>query len=275
MLDLRAAANVTMATFSQAWTGSGSPVGFIIAISDASSGTGKLISVRGGSSGSTERFYIDRNGNGFMQNSLSCPNLYGLNNSTPLGIRNQTSSTSTINMDIVSIGRDRGVTNVMQSTAPSGTTNWVAVYPTYAQGTGATTINNDILVDRTETTIGTGTEQNLINLKVAGTSKFKVSNAGVMTVGGGVAQGGGIKHIRQTTGSIATASSALITITWATTFADANYTVVATVLDATTASASLEVVHIETQSASAITVRVKNTAAGSLTGTLNVIAIHD
>jgi hypothetical protein len=72
----------------------------------------------------------------------------------------------------------------MTNTAPSGTTDWVAIYPTYNQSAGATTINNDLLVDRTETSIGTGTEQNLINLKVAGTSKFKVDNTGKLTITG-------------------------------------------------------------------------------------------
>ena len=89
------------------------------------------------------------------------------------------------------------------------------------------------------------------------------------------ADSGGIKHSRVTTGSIGAGATALVTVTWGTAFADASYTVVASVLDSTAALASLSVVHIESQSASQVKVRVSNASAGNLTGTLNVIALHD
>lgn len=98
---------------------------------------------------------------------------------------------------------------------------------------------------------------------------------GSLSVGTGVSQGGGIKHARVTTGSIAAGASALVTLTWATAFANGNYTVNASVVDATAATASLSVVHIESITASAITVRVVNNSAGSLTGTVHAIAMHD
>lgn len=100
-----------------------------------------------------------------------------------------------------------------------------------------------------------------------------VDNVTVNT--GVVADGGGLKHARVTTGSIGAASSALVTVTWTTAFADTNYTVVASVQDSTAAILSLTVVHIETKTAAAVEVRVQNTSAGSLTGTLHVIAMHD
>lgn len=84
-----------------------------------------------------------------------------------------------------------------------------------------------------------------------------------------------IKAERVTTGSIGAGLSALVTLTWAAAFADANYTVQASVVDATAAVASLRVVHIETISATAVAVRVENTSAGALTGVLHVTAIHD
>ncbi len=86
---------------------------------------------------------------------------------------------------------------------------------------------------------------------------------------------GGFKHARVTTGSVSAGSTALVTITWSTAFADANYTVTADVLEATTSSLSMSVVHIESVSASAVTVRVINNAVGALTGTVQCIAIHD
>jgi hypothetical protein len=87
--------------------------------------------------------------------------------------------------------------------------------------------------------------------------------------------GSGFKHSRVTTGSVAAGSTVLVTVTWSTAFADANYTVMASVLDSTTTSLSLSVVHVESITASAVTVRVLNNALGALTGTLHVIAVHD
>lgn len=87
--------------------------------------------------------------------------------------------------------------------------------------------------------------------------------------------GRGVKHGRVTTGSVPASSSSLVTLTWAAAFLDANYTTTCSVLDATAATAALRVVHLETQSASAVAVRVENTSAGALTGTLNCMAMHD
>lgn len=101
-------------------------------------------------------------------------------------------------------------------------------------------------------------------------------NASTLNISSGVANnGGGIKHQRITTGSINATSSALVTVTWTTAFPDTNYTVTCSVQDATAAALSLVVVHIETLSASAVAVRVANTSAGALTGTLHIMAIHD
>lgn len=84
-----------------------------------------------------------------------------------------------------------------------------------------------------------------------------------------------MKTKRVTTGSVTGAATSLVTITWDTAFADTSYTASVDVLDATTTSLSLTVVHIETQTAAAITVRVLNNAVGALTGTLMATGIHD
>lgn len=104
-----------------------------------------------------------------------------------------------------------------------------------------------------------------------------LSITGETTIGAGgiTANGAGLKHGRITTGSIAAGATALVTLTWGTAFADANYTVSAEVEDATTTSLSLSVVHVESKTSSAVTVRVINNSVGALTGTLNIIAIHD
>ena len=105
---------------------------------------------------------------------------------------------------------------------------------------------------------------------------WTVNSSGVPTVGTGVnKRGHGIAHQRITTGEIAAGASALVTVTWSIPFGGTSYTVVASVLDATTAAASLRVVHVESRSETAVVVRVENTAAGALTGTLHVMAMQD
>jgi hypothetical protein len=107
---------------------------------------------------------------------------------------------------------------------------------------------------------------------------IKTFSAGLTPSGGfltGVGQGSGLKHQRVTTGSVSAGSTALVTLTWTTTFADGNYTVNCSVLDSTTSSLSLSVVHVEAVNAADVRVRVLNNAVGSLTGTLHCIAMHD
>jgi hypothetical protein len=102
------------------------------------------------------------------------------------------------------------------------------------------------------------------------------AGAGAVRVAGGVAaDGGGLKHKRVSTGAIGGGANALVTVTWDNAFADANYTVAASVVDATTGTASLSVVHVESVTASTVSVRVYNAGGVAITGALHVIAIHD
>jgi hypothetical protein len=87
--------------------------------------------------------------------------------------------------------------------------------------------------------------------------------------------GGGLKHVRVTTGSVAASGTALVTVTWGTAFADSNYTVTASVLDSAGAGSGLSMVRLESVSAATCTVRVQNTSGTSRAGTLQVIAMHD
>jgi hypothetical protein len=75
-----------------------------------------------------------------------------------------------------------------------------------------------------------------------------------------------------TTGSISASASADVTVTWTTSFVNANYTIQAVVLEST---AGLQAIAVKSQSASQVVVTVKNNTGGSLTGTLHVVAIHD
>lgn len=97
------------------------------------------------------------------------------------------------------------------------------------------------------------------------------------TVATGMAQdGSGLKHGTVTTGSIAASTYASVTLTWATAFADANYDVAVSVIQAVASQNTLRVHHIESIAAASIVVGVYNDdAGGAHTGTLTAIAIHN
>ena len=130
-------------------------------------------------------------------------------------------------------------------------------------------LNAATLADKTWEEPGT------IGFLIPNTGKFSTLTASTLVVTGGVSQSGGLKHGRVTTGSVGASTSALITHVWPTPFPDANYTVVASVVNSTASVASLRIVHIESVSAAQVAVRVENTSGSPLTGTLNFIAMHD
>lgn len=84
-----------------------------------------------------------------------------------------------------------------------------------------------------------------------------------------------LKSKRVTTGSVGAGGTALIVVTWDTSFTDANYTAVVSVEDTTAAAASMTIVHIEAKAAASISVRVNNASGGAIVGTINAIAFHD
>lgn len=87
--------------------------------------------------------------------------------------------------------------------------------------------------------------------------------------------GSGFKHAHITTGSISSSSSAAVVVTWGTAFADTNYTVTCSVVEADTDTATLQIDHIEAVVAASVTVRVENENAGAArTGTLHCMAVH-
>lgn len=94
------------------------------------------------------------------------------------------------------------------------------------------------------------------------------------TIATGIAADGtGFKHGRTTTGSIALSTTVDITITFATTFANANFTPVVSIIDS---SNQLQILGIKSQAAANIVVTVKNNdAGGAHTGSLAWIASHD
>lgn len=162
-------------------------------------------------------------------------------------------------------------TNPVYSLAISGTAKGLIGIAPSSSGLVTGSVTDDFVISSV-------VSKNILFTTDAGTSVALgiVASTGKVTVSKGITpDGGGLKHSRVTTGSVSAGSTALVTITWSTAFADANYTVAASVVEATTSSLSLSVVHVESVTASAVTVRVLNNAVGSLTGTVNVIAMHD
>lgn len=75
------------------------------------------------------------------------------------------------------------------SNALSGSNVGVGIYPTYNQASG-TAANTDLLINRTETAVGSGS-QNFILAQLGGSDRFRVANTGdVVTVGRVVSHSG-------------------------------------------------------------------------------------
>jgi hypothetical protein len=145
----------------------------------------------------------------------------------------------------------------------TGTIFGIHYNPTLTSVTGLT--HYGVVVAPTAALNGFGTAAPTATVHVVGSTKLQ----------GSVLNSTGLQHERITTGSIGAGSTALITVTWDVAFPDTNYTVMASVEDATTSSLSLSVVHVESKSTTDATVRVINNAVGSITGTLHIMAIHD
>uniref|UniRef100_A0A6M3KQM0 Uncharacterized protein n=1 Tax=viral metagenome TaxID=1070528 RepID=A0A6M3KQM0_9ZZZZ len=69
------------------------------------------------------------------------------------------------------------VTPSFQAAGGTGTRISLSIKPTYNQTGGGTIANTDLLIQRTETALGTG-EQNLVDMKAGSSSKFRVNNKG-------------------------------------------------------------------------------------------------
>ena len=84
-----------------------------------------------------------------------------------------------------------------------------------------------------------------------------------------------VRTARVSTGSIAGAAQVSVTFNWPTPFADSNYTVSVSVVEAQVSN-TLEVLKVVGLTPSAVEVRViNNDAVTARTGTLHAIAIHD
>jgi hypothetical protein len=99
---------------------------------------------------------------------------------------------------------------------------------------------------------------------------------GGLNIGSGISSdGSGLKHQSVSTGSLHSSSSALITLAWATPFADANYDPQCSVLDSATGIAGIRIHHIQSFSPTAVKVLVVNDDPRSPhVGTLYCLGMH-
>jgi len=117
---------------------------------------------------------------------------------------------------------------------------------------------------------------NLLTYSTSDRLQLAQSGTPVEFVGGVHSDGGGFKHRRVTTGSVSASSSAAVTVSWTTAFADANYTATCSVVESTAGTNSLRIHHLESTSASSVVVRVVNDDTGAAhTGTVHCSAVHD
>lgn len=138
----------------------GNDTGLLVNMTDtASPGTSYLIDLQ---SGGNSKFSINNNGTVFLSNG------YISTNGDPMTIQN---GTNVNGFPAVLIAPANGRT--------SGTQTALAIQPTYSQPSG-TAANTDLLINRTETAIGSGT-QRLLSAQVGSVEKAAIDNKGAIT----------------------------------------------------------------------------------------------
>jgi hypothetical protein len=122
------------------------------------------------------------------------------------------------------------------------------------------------------------TTQGSVLIDAPGGSEINRFTPSGMALRGGVqaaAESPGMQHLRVSTGPINASSSADVTVTWTTAFANTSYSATCTVQDPGTAN-TLQVTKIETINTGSVVVRVANNDRGAAhTGVLHCIALHD
>lgn len=155
---------------------SGNDTGLVIDMTDtASPGTSNLIEAK---VGGVTKFAVRDNG------AITSPSIVAMGATSYFSIVNSPrvnagDGASTLMLqDSKNFSAADNAVEMVNSTFSntSGASAAVAIIPTYNQTSG-TAANTDLLINRTETAVGSGT-QNLIDLQVGGLSKFAVDNTG-------------------------------------------------------------------------------------------------
>lgn len=151
----------------------GNDTGILINMTDtASPGTSLLIDAQ---VGGVSKFRVDTTGTGTFAGGLNvgAGTIQPISNNVTLSL-NTTKTFSAANNAIKMLGG--AVSNT------TGQFNGVAILPTYNQTSGDAS-NTDLLINRTETSVGSGL-QRLLQLKTGGVTKFEVDNLGHTNVYG-------------------------------------------------------------------------------------------
>ncbi|MBP7804738.1 MAG: tail fiber domain-containing protein [Candidatus Pacebacteria bacterium] len=118
-------------------------------------------------------------------------------------------SSGTILLDLTNANTWTGLQSFsITNTATSGSVFGLKIMPTYNQASGSAA-NTDLFINRTETAVGSGA-QNLIDAQVGSTSKFKVSNTGLITATGGLTSAGTTTLSALSTGILHSNSSGVL-----------------------------------------------------------------
>jgi hypothetical protein len=123
----------------------------------------------------------------FIANSYArTPILKGSSSSTQVTLELYGgTSTGAVSGTADSVNVKIGMEPTVYNTATAGYHVNTKIFTRYNQASG-TAANTELLIDRTETTIGSGA-QFLIDAQVGGTSKFSVKNTGVLSIASGMA----------------------------------------------------------------------------------------
>ncbi len=189
----------TTGATSTGWSTSGTGLG----VNAASGFTGNVIDVQ---VDGTSKFKVTGQfGNATIPGSLTAGSLLGnsLSNTT-------TNTTLTLNANNYATASRFSVTMATgQHSQTSGTNGALTITPTYNQASG-TAANTDLLVNRTETAIGSGA-QLLFDFQVAGSSKGKLTNAGIFQPSGGYNSTDGTAGVTGTCAGFPTVKNGLVT----------------------------------------------------------------
>ena len=170
----------------QTWNTTGNPSAIKLNVTNtASGGSGRLLDLQ---TGGTTRFFISSTGQisannlnntgGFLQVTGYATISAGLY-STPISAVNGSNTTLSLQEKNFSVAGTNAKIGTGTISNTSGNFYNFAVLPTYNQ-VASTASNTDLLVNRVETSIGSGT-QLLIDLQVGGVSKFNVNRLGNIT----------------------------------------------------------------------------------------------
>lgn len=174
----------------QTWNTTGTPTLIKANVTNtASNGNAKLLDLQ---TGGVSRFSVNASGDVVVSGSNGVRSSIFYTNSIYPGVLTTTVAlpayVSALNATTANLFAVTMATHA-KYTQTSGANGCLAIIPVYNQTSG-TAANTDLLINRTQTAVGSGT-QLLIDAQVGGTSKFSVSNTGKVVAAAAITHGVG------------------------------------------------------------------------------------